>query len=196
MQVRETAVVDQRHGVGEHRFGLGREAGDEIGAEHHVRAQAARFGGERDGLGAAVAALHALQDHVVAGLEAEMEMRHQPRLFGDQPQEIVVDLRDVERRQPEALELRHLREQAAHHLAECGPAGKIGAERGEIDARQHELGDSGLDQRSRLADDVADRHAARRPAAVGNDAEGAAVVAALLDLDEGPGAALEAADEM
>ncbi len=32
-----------------------------------------------DRVGAAVAALHPLEDQVVAGLQREMEMRHQPR---------------------------------------------------------------------------------------------------------------------
>ena len=36
------------------------------------------------GVGAAVAALHPLEDQVVAGLQREVEMRHQPRLAGDQ----------------------------------------------------------------------------------------------------------------
>ena len=34
---------------------------------------------------ARMAALHALQDQVVAGLHRQMQMRHQPRLLGDEP---------------------------------------------------------------------------------------------------------------
>ena len=37
-----------------------------------------------DGIGAAVAALHPLEDHVVAGLQRKVEVRHQPGLAGDQ----------------------------------------------------------------------------------------------------------------
>ena len=36
-----------------------------------------------DRVGAQVPPLHALQDHVVAGLQRQMQMRHQPRLLGD-----------------------------------------------------------------------------------------------------------------
>ena len=53
-----------------------------------------------------------------------------------------------------------------------------------------------LDQKAGLGDDVADRHAAARPAAIGDDAEGAAMVAALLDLDEGARPALEARQQV
>ena len=50
--------------------------------------------------------LHPLQDHVVAGLERQVEMRHQPRLAGDQLEQSVIDLDAVERRQAQALEPR------------------------------------------------------------------------------------------
>jgi hypothetical protein len=36
-----------------------------------------------DRVGARMPALHALQDHVVAGLKRQMQMRHQPLLLGE-----------------------------------------------------------------------------------------------------------------
>ena len=69
-------------------------------------------------VGAAVAALHALEDHVVAGLQRQMEMRHQPRLAGDQLEQGVVDLDAVERRQAQALKPGIGGEQALAKLAE------------------------------------------------------------------------------
>ena len=69
-------------------------------------------------LGAAVAALHALEDQVVAGLQRQMEMRHQARLAGDQLEQGLVDLDAVERRQAQALEARVGGKQALAQLAE------------------------------------------------------------------------------
>ena len=60
-----------------------------------------------DRVGAAVAALHPLEDHVVARLERQMEMRHQARLAGDQLEQGLVDLDAVERGQAQALQARH-----------------------------------------------------------------------------------------
>ena len=48
-----------------------------------VRPEAADLFGEADRVGAAVPALHALQDQVVAVLQRQMEVGHQPRLVGD-----------------------------------------------------------------------------------------------------------------
>ena len=68
---------------------------------------------------------------------------------------------------------------------------------GEIDAGQHDLGDSPRDQRARLARRLRPSGTERLGAAPeGDDAEGAAMVAALLHLDEGAGAALEAVDQL
>ena len=47
---------------------------------------------ERDRVVARMPALHALQDHVVAGLQRQMQMRHQPRLVGDGVEQIGVGL--------------------------------------------------------------------------------------------------------
>ena len=79
-------------------FGLGREAGDQIGAEHRVGAQGANFVGKGNDVGSIVAALHALQDHVVTGLGRDVKMRHQTRLIGDQSENVGVDLSRIQRR--------------------------------------------------------------------------------------------------
>ena len=44
----------------------------------------ADLGHQPERVGAAVAALHPLQDQIVAGLQRQMEMRHQPRFAADQ----------------------------------------------------------------------------------------------------------------
>ena len=69
--------------------------------------------------GAAVAALHPLEDQVVAGLQRQMEMGQQPRLARDQLHQRVVDLDAVERGQAQALQPRQVGEQALAQRAEA-----------------------------------------------------------------------------
>ena len=45
-----------------------------------------------------MAPLHALQDQIVAGLEREMQMRHQPLLLGERREQRLVDLDRIDRR--------------------------------------------------------------------------------------------------
>ena len=81
-------------------------------------------------------------------------------------------------------------------VAERGPAGQVGAIGGEIDAGEYNLGEALVRQAPRFLDDRAHRHAARIPAAVGDDAEGAAVVAAVLHLQERSRVTVEAVHEL
>src|SRR5262245_46514869 len=68
VQVGEAALVDEIERAGEPLFALGREAGDKVSAERHVGPQAPHLFAEGDSVGAAVAALHALENEIVAGL--------------------------------------------------------------------------------------------------------------------------------
>jgi hypothetical protein len=43
-----------------------------------------------DGVGAGMPPLHALEDQIVAGLQGQMQMRHQPWLLGNGSQEVRV----------------------------------------------------------------------------------------------------------
>ena len=67
--------------------------------------QPAHLVAERDRVGAQVPALHALEDEVVAGLQREMQMRHQPRLVGERIEQVAVGLDRIDRGQPQPLEL-------------------------------------------------------------------------------------------
>ena len=84
-------------------LGLGREAGDDVGAEHHVGPQPPHLLAERDRVGAQMPPLHALEDQVVAGLQRQMQMRHQPRLVGERIEQVGVGLDRVDRREPQPL---------------------------------------------------------------------------------------------
>jgi hypothetical protein len=95
--VDDVAVVDQRERVGEHGRVFGREAGDQVRADRDVGTGGLQAFDQRDAFGARMAALHALQDHVVAGLEREVDVRHDARLAREQREQAVVDLDAVER---------------------------------------------------------------------------------------------------
>ena len=81
VEIVEPGFRDEAERAREHRLVLGRKAGDEIGAERDARPQRPRPRAPTcERIGARVPALHALQDQIVAGLERQMQMRHQPRL--------------------------------------------------------------------------------------------------------------------
>ena len=81
MQIGQAQFVHDRAGPFEHGFRFGRETGDQVGAEHHVRASLARAHDKSRRIGPGVTPLHALQYHVVGGLQAQMQVRHQARFL-------------------------------------------------------------------------------------------------------------------
>ena len=103
--MRQPAFVDEVERTREHRLGLGREARDDVAAEHHVRPQPPHLVAERDRIGAQMAPLHALEDEIVAGLQRQMQMRHQPRVVGERVEQVTVGLDRIDRGEPQPLEL-------------------------------------------------------------------------------------------
>ncbi len=181
----EAAFRDQLQGIAKHCLGLGREAGDQVGAERDVRAQRLGAACCLDGLRPAVAALHALQDQIVAGLQRQVQMRHQPVFGGNQAPEVLVDFTRVERGQPQAAQLGDGGQKRTNHLPETWPVRQIGAVSGQVHAGQDDFIRPAGNEVARLGDDRGSRHGSARAAGVGNDTEGAAVVAALLHLKVG-----------
>ena len=123
-------------------------------------------------------------------------MRHQPRLVGERVEQVGVGLDRVDRRDAQPLELRHVLAGSAAPAcrAAARPAGRAVAR--DVDAGEHHLAVAVLDEPAHLRDDLAHRHRARVPAPERDDAEGAAVVAAVLHLHEGARVALDAVDEV
>src|SRR5581483_12131297 len=92
VKVRQSALADQIERAPKHLLGLGGKTSDDIGAEYHVRAQAAQRLAKLDGILARVPALHALENEIVAGLERQMQMRHQPVVLRESVNEIAIGL--------------------------------------------------------------------------------------------------------
>ncbi len=122
--MREAAIFDQPQRILKHRLGLGGEAGDEVGPENHVRAQPTDLVAEADRVGAQVAPFHPLEDHVVAGLERQVQMRHQSVFLGEGGDEIRIGLDRVDRRQPQPFQVRHLAKKGPDKPPEPRPPGR------------------------------------------------------------------------
>ena len=117
MQEGQPAVADKAHGAGEHGLRLGREAGDQVGPEDDVGAQLPHLRAEGSSVGAGVAPLHALEDHVVAGLQGEVQVRHQARLLGDSLDQVRVGFNLVDGGEAQAPELGHVAQDLVHEPA-------------------------------------------------------------------------------
>ena len=172
-----------------HLFSFGGKSGDKVGADRRIRPRGLDPLDRAHRVGAAVAALHPLQDHVVAGLKRQMEMRHQPRLAGDQ------------------LEQRARRSRCCRARTGAGAVrrGSAASRRwqsaaetaliiGDVDAGEHDFLRAAVDL---ARDGVADRLEGQGdawPARLPDRAEGAAMVAAGLHRDEASDVAMEARD--
>ncbi len=93
-----------------------------------------------------------------------------------------IGLDAVERGQPQAGQLGHFAQHALQQRAEARAVGRrVGR---DVDARQHDLGGAASTRPRTSSTTRSGGGRARRAAPEGDDAEGAAVVAAVLDLDE------------
>ena len=125
--------------------------GDQIGAEGDVRPQPPQARAQADHVVPVVPPLHALQDQVVAGLNAEMQMRHQAGLARDQIGQIPVDLGRIDGGQPQSRQVRHEAQQTSDQLAERGLPRQVLAVRGQVDPGQHDLAVAAFDPTARSA---------------------------------------------
>ena len=143
----------------------------------------------RDCLGAAVAALHPLQDHVVAGLKRKVKVRHQPGIARDQLEERIVDLDAVERRQAKTSQGRDGCEQP---LAQFAQTRAFMAVARDVDAGEDDFFRAAIKLAHDRVADRFERQRAARPARLPDGAEGTAMIAAGLDRDEASHVAEEA----
>ncbi len=131
-----------------------------------------------------VATLHPLEDHIIARLQREVHVRHHSRLVRDQAEQRLVDLGAIDRRQPKP---RKRRESGQDRLAQCAEArrtGKVRAPAGQIDAGQHNFLHAERHMAFHFAQHLRHGERAARAPALGDDAEGAGMIAAVLDLHE------------
>ena len=129
-------------------------------------------------------------------LQRQVQMRHQAGFRGDGEHQVVVGLDRVDRTDPEARQVRHQTQDAHHQIAQTRRAGQVAAPAGQVHTGQHHLVVAAIHQPPDLIHDDARRDGARIPTAKRDDAEGAAMVAAVLHLNIGAGARAEAVDQV
>jgi hypothetical protein len=183
---RSGRLLDEAQRVFEHRLGLGREAGDDVGAEHHLRPQRRN--------------LRRTPDRIVAQCRRFMRFRimSSPGLqercrcgisrFGRRwPHQRRIGLDGIDRGDAAAAAGPGRFRIDCTSLPSVGVPGRS-AVGGDVDAGQHHFAIARSDEPLICSTTGAHRHRARRAAAIGDDAEGAAMVAAVLHLHEGAGA--------
>jgi len=136
---------------------------------------------------ARVPPLHPLEREIVAGLQRQMQMRHQPRLVRDRIKQRLVGLDGIDGRQPKPVEFGYQLQDLLDQTAERQCSGQIAAIGSNIDARQHDFAVSALNERTDLCHHLAGRNRTGRTASEGNDTECTAMIAAILNLDVGAG---------
>ena len=151
-----------------------------------------KFGAEGDAVGAAVAALHPLQDQVVARLQRQMQIGREPFLLGEGREQIGVGLDAIDRGQAKARQVRQFAQQPPHQPAELRRARR---DRAPQEVRSTPVSTISLWPVSTnlraCARTSSGGDRARGAAPGGNDAEGAAMVAAVLHGEKSAGMALD-----
>ena len=108
----DVAVVDQPQLLS-NIVGLGREAGDQVGADRDVRRARLQPRHRRDGVGAAWRRFIRLRIMSSPACKLRWRCGMKPRLAGRDVEQPVVDLDAVERRQAQPRQLRHVLQDAA-----------------------------------------------------------------------------------
>ena len=196
MAVDDIAFFHDLQTVCEHRVAFRWKTGNDIRADGNVRSRRFQPLHKIDRLCPAVPPLHPLQDHVVARLQRQMDMRHHAVMLRDQIEQAVVHLDPVEGRQAQPGQIGHGAQNALDQAAEPRTAGQVRAIAGHVHTGQHDFAEAFTHQRLGALDDGARRHRATVAAAEGDDAKGTAMIAAILHFQKGPGAVGKAAGEM
>ncbi len=129
---------------------------------------------------------HELQEPVRAVLEGQVKVGAGFRARGDQFDERVVDKTGVERAQPDPTQALQTNE-GPQQLEQGAWRTKVEPVGVEMDAAEDDLPEPAADEGPGPGEDVCAGQAAARPPHVWDDAEGAAQVTTVLDLEQGAG---------
>ena len=127
--------------------------------------------------------MHAAQRPVAPALQRRVDMGGDPRRFRHQVQQIVGEVHRLDGTEAQPLHIR-LREQAAQQIGQPHCAARFPAPAPQIDAAQHDLAIA-PGERAHLLDRLFGGRAAAPSAHERNNAERAAIVAAILNLQIG-----------
>ena len=141
-------------------------------------------------------ALHPLQNEIITMLCRQMKMRHQPVFLTKHLHQLRIRFRRINRRQPQPAQTGNLAKKGLHQQAKTRTPGKIASPRGDVDTGQHNFASATINKPCRRVDHLRDAGRAVVAAAIGNDAEGAAVVTSLLNLQKAAGMCGESVQHM
>ena len=97
MQPGQLGIINQVEGRFMRGIILGRETGNQISPEHSIRANLADLPHQVQHIGCAMAAFHSFQDQIMAMLNRQMQMRHQPVIISQRCQQIIISLGRINR---------------------------------------------------------------------------------------------------
>src|SRR5882672_6945055 len=167
-------------------FGLAGEAGDDVGASGGVGKALAD---ELDAPGvvfSAVPAVHGGEDAVGAGLQRQVEMLGDAIGPGEEFDEILGDVQRLDGADAETFDGGFVKD-AAEERFEFDAGRKVAAVGAEIDAAENDFAEAGFAEALNFLKDSFGREAAALSANEGDDAIGAAGIAAVLNLQGGAG---------
>ena len=112
-----------------------------------------------------------------------MNVRHEAG-FSEGFQQGIIGFGGVQRRKAQPGKFGRFRQQGLHQSAQCGLSGQVEAIAGRVYAGKDDFVDPGGCKRLHAVQDFGDRDGARSSTRQGGDAEGAGVVAAVLNGNE------------
>src|SRR3954462_11570878 len=108
-----------------------------------------------------------------------MQVRHEPRLVRERGDQLGIRLDGIDRGQAQPGQLGHMLEDLADETAEPRSAGEVAAVARQIDPGEHHLSITALGEPTHLRHHLAHGYRPRIAAPEWDDAEGAAMIAAV-----------------
>ena len=181
MQIGERQALDERAGFFELLFGFARETGHHIGADGAIRHQRASLQNAIGVVARAILAMHPAQHRIGTRLQRRVHMLGDARRAGDQFQQRIRPIHRLDRAEAQTFHRRFV-EQAAHQIHQAAAAFEIAAPAAQVDpAEDHFTILRG--EMAHLVDHGIRLRAAAAAAHVGNNAERAAIIASVLNLE-------------
>ncbi len=191
-RVCEDVEVGERHRFNklerffEERVGFAGEADHHVGADGRVGHETASGFHSVGIMPRSILAVHAAEDCVGAGLQWGVDVFRDAGIFGHQVKQVVCEIHRLDRAEPDPLDFGFV-EEAEEEIGEAHRAACFPAPSSEIDAGEDDFAIS-RSERADLGDYIVRADESTAAAHEGNDAEGAAIVAAILNFQIWAGA--------
>ncbi len=183
VELRELHRLHEGDGLGELLLALARKADDDVRGDGDSGHRSAGGLDQARKLPAARAAGHAVQGRVAAALQGQVEVGEKTPV-GEELEEARLQVPGLERGEPQPRNL-GFGQEARHQAVETAAIPDVVAVGTEVDPAQNHLAIAEIEQGPHLVHEIVGGNAAADATGDGRHAEGAAVVAAVLNLEEG-----------